>query len=114
MESLLDLNPQGCLNNGLSFIGEGIIENSVKTLARDNGLSNQTNSQSGFNATYAESSYLPDYNPAIFLSSSSALFSIEVTQHCIANATEDMLTEFSGLEIFNTRCPDDFYSRIWT
>ena len=98
----IDLNPQGCLNNGLSIIGEGIIENSVKTIARDSGLSNQTNSQSGFNATYAESSYLPDYNPSIFLSSNSVLSSIEVTQSCIANATEDLLTEISGLEIFNT------------
>ena len=100
MPLTLDSNP--CLNEGFSVKGYGTIANSVINIARSSGITTQINSNSGFNISYVQPSFDPDYPPSIYLDSSNALTGLEVEFNCIADSTQMILTQFGGHELLNT------------
>ena len=65
-------------------------------------MTTQVNSNSGFNASYLQPSFNPDYPPSIYLDSGNALSGLEIEFNCISGSTEKILTQFSGHELLNT------------
>ena len=80
----------------------GTIANSVINMARSSGMTTQVNSNLGFNASYLQPSFNPDYPPSIYLDSGNALSGLEIEFNCISDSTEKILTQFSGHELLNT------------
>ena len=98
----LSLESSPCLNDGLSMQGFGTIANSVINMVRSSGMTTQLNSNLGFNASYLQPSFNPDYPPSIYLDSGNALSGLEIEFNCISGSTEKILTQFSGHELLNT------------